>query len=197
MTTRKRRVWDRIGGEGGETTQAHAAFVAYLELGPRRTHEAARVKLGRRSGYIRTIEKWSTKHTWISRARAFDEVELDARLESRIFAREEFRQELVDELRPYRLELHRIALGLCSCEPVKGQHLRACALLATAARINALKHAIELAGVATVKKVELDHKLERREPDAVPAFDRELEQMTDAELDAVETALVEAKATLH
>ena len=42
--------WGRQPCEG---EQAYAAFLAYRDLGPRRTHEATRLRLGKRPGYLK------------------------------------------------------------------------------------------------------------------------------------------------
>ncbi len=62
--------WERQPGEGEE---AFAAFLAYRDLGPRRTHEATRVHLGKRPGYLKPIERWSTLRDWRLRACAWDD----------------------------------------------------------------------------------------------------------------------------
>ncbi len=61
--------WERQPREGEE---AYAAFLAYRDLGPRRTHEAARVHLGKRPGYLKPIERWSSLRDWRLRACAWD-----------------------------------------------------------------------------------------------------------------------------
>ena len=48
--------WERQPREG---EQAYAAFLAYRDLGPSRTHEATRKRLGKRPGYLKPIERWS------------------------------------------------------------------------------------------------------------------------------------------
>ena len=50
--------WDRQPREGEE---AYAAFLAYRDLGPRRTHEATRKRLGKPPGYLKPIERWSAR----------------------------------------------------------------------------------------------------------------------------------------
>ncbi len=62
--------WERQPREGEE---AFAAFLAYRDLGPRRTHEATRVHLGKRPGYLKPIERWSTLRGWRLRASAWDD----------------------------------------------------------------------------------------------------------------------------
>lgn len=65
--------WDR---QPGESDKAFAAFCAYRDLGPDRTHEKTREKLGKNSGYLRVLEAWSGRFRWMDRAAAFD-AELD------------------------------------------------------------------------------------------------------------------------
>jgi len=62
--------WERLSREG---ERAYAAFLAYRDLGPRRTHEAARVHLGKRPGYLKPIERWSALRDWRLRAGAWDD----------------------------------------------------------------------------------------------------------------------------
>ncbi len=61
--------WERQPREG---EQAYAAFLAYRDLGPGRTHEEARKSLGRRPGDLKPIERWSALRDWRSRACAWD-----------------------------------------------------------------------------------------------------------------------------
>ena len=61
--------WERQPREGAE---AYAAFLAYRDLGWRRTHEATRVQLGKRPGYLKPIERWSALREWRLRAKAWD-----------------------------------------------------------------------------------------------------------------------------
>ena len=53
--------WERQPREGEE---AYAAFLAYRDLGPSRTHEATRKRLGKRPGYLKPIERWSALRDW-------------------------------------------------------------------------------------------------------------------------------------
>src|SRR3954451_16993564 len=62
--------WERQPREGEE---AYAAFLAYRDHGPRRTFEATRVRLGKRPGYLKPIERWSARRDWRHRARAWDD----------------------------------------------------------------------------------------------------------------------------
>ncbi len=62
--------WERQPREG---EQAYAAFLAYRDLGPRRTHEATRKCLGKRPGDLKPIERWSARRDWRGRAGAWDD----------------------------------------------------------------------------------------------------------------------------
>ena len=62
--------WERQPREG---EAAYAAFLAYRDLGPRRTHEATRVRLGKRPGYLKPIERWSALRQWRERSCAWDD----------------------------------------------------------------------------------------------------------------------------
>ncbi|AYD87307.1 hypothetical protein SEA_VALENTINIPUFF_3 [Microbacterium phage ValentiniPuff] len=65
-----------------ETTQAYAAFIAYRDLGPRRSmREAARKyyddigpddPIDPKSGRIRNFERWSSRFKWVHRAEEWD-----------------------------------------------------------------------------------------------------------------------------
>src|SRR5918993_4015534 len=61
--------WERQPREG---EWAYAAFLAYRDLGPWRTLEATRIHLGKKPGYLRTIEGWSGGHDWRGRAGDWD-----------------------------------------------------------------------------------------------------------------------------
>src|SRR4051794_38120855 len=61
--------WERRPREG---ELAYAAFLAYRDLGPGRTHEATRICLGKRPGYIKLLERWSARRDWRWRAGAWD-----------------------------------------------------------------------------------------------------------------------------
>ena len=62
--------WGRQPREGEE---AYAAFLAYRDLGPSRTHEATRKHLGKRPGYLKPIERWSVLRHWRERSCAWDD----------------------------------------------------------------------------------------------------------------------------
>ena len=60
------------GMRPGETSKAFAAFCAYRDMGPERSHEIVREKVGKEPGYLRQIERWSDRYEWASRAAAYD-----------------------------------------------------------------------------------------------------------------------------
>jgi hypothetical protein len=82
--TTERRPWHR---QPGETDKAYLAFTIYRDLGPKRTLQTTREKLGKNSGYNRVLELWSSEHRWGERAAAYDahldEVRLNA-IEDRV-----------------------------------------------------------------------------------------------------------------
>lgn len=57
-----------------ESAPAYAAFAEYRELGPERSLEAVRLKVGKNP---RLIARWSSNWNWVERARAYD-AHLDA-----------------------------------------------------------------------------------------------------------------------
>jgi len=62
--------WERQPREG---ERAYAAFLAYRDLGPGRTHEATRQRLGKSPGYLKPIERWSASWDWRRRAGAWED----------------------------------------------------------------------------------------------------------------------------
>jgi hypothetical protein len=57
-----------------ETSRAYDVFCVYLELGPReRSLQKVCEELGKKSGYVRHLERWSSEHDWVDRAAAWDE----------------------------------------------------------------------------------------------------------------------------
>src|SRR4051794_38595149 len=61
--------WDR---QLGEPDKAWEAFVFYRDMGGTRSYEKVRQALGKGSGYVRQIEVWGTKWSWVERCYAFD-----------------------------------------------------------------------------------------------------------------------------
>lgn len=55
-----------------ESTKARAAFEEYCALGPERSLAKLAVKVGRSTGYVRQLERWSSEGQWVERAKQFD-----------------------------------------------------------------------------------------------------------------------------
>jgi hypothetical protein len=82
--TDERNPWDKLDPEGA---QAYIAFRAYLDMGPERTQDGTRKKLGKKSGYLRQIEEWASLYRWEERANAWDThlwAQIDAAKEERV-----------------------------------------------------------------------------------------------------------------
>ncbi len=62
----KLQAWDR---RAAESAQAFEAFVMYRDLGPSRGMAAVGSELGKS---IPLLERWSSRHEWVSRAAAYD-----------------------------------------------------------------------------------------------------------------------------
>lgn len=58
--------WDRRPDEGAK---AHAAFIAYRDLGTQRSLSAAAAEVGKTLGLLK---RWSAQHEWLARAAAWD-----------------------------------------------------------------------------------------------------------------------------
>lgn len=94
MTNETPALWDQRIDEG---SLAYIAFRAYLDLGPERTQDGARKKLGKKSGYLRQIQEWAAHYSWDERARAWDAhlwAQIDAAKEER--ARQVIQREMDD-----------------------------------------------------------------------------------------------------
>jgi len=63
-------IWERQPDEG---SKAYAAFCVYRDLGPDRSLEKTRQKLGKSAGYTRWMHTWSSKYDWVTRAQAYDD----------------------------------------------------------------------------------------------------------------------------
>ena len=62
--------WER---QEEETRKAFACFEMYRNMLPvERTMDKVRVSLGRRSGYLRLLERWAARFHWVRRAADFD-----------------------------------------------------------------------------------------------------------------------------
>lgn len=86
--------WERQAGEGDK---AWAAFVAFRDLGPRRTVVAALRSEGKNPGSLRRWEKWASQFHWRERARAWD-AEVDRRSrEAQVQAREDMARRHIEQ----------------------------------------------------------------------------------------------------
>src|SRR5438094_288699 len=68
----------RIDGEGDA---AGAAYHEYAELGPERSLESLRRKLGKKS--VRHLERWSSTFSWVDRCRQHDQAIVARREQAR------------------------------------------------------------------------------------------------------------------
>jgi hypothetical protein len=55
-----------------ETTRAQAAFLRYCGLGPQRSLSKLAEVLGKTPGYTRHLESWSSRYSWVRRAKEYD-----------------------------------------------------------------------------------------------------------------------------
>ncbi len=69
--TPRPKSWDRRVGT--ETPFGYNAFGEYLALGPARSLRALTRILGKKSGYVRQLERWSSDHDWQNRAADYDQ----------------------------------------------------------------------------------------------------------------------------
>jgi hypothetical protein len=63
-------LWER---QPNETLRAFGAFCIYRDLGADRSLSKVREKLGRRSGYDRQLQEWSSQYNWVYRVGKYDE----------------------------------------------------------------------------------------------------------------------------
>jgi hypothetical protein len=94
MTSDERLEWEKAPNETGP---AFAAFVAYRDLGVRRSIKKAvplvypeeALPITEDNAKVRTMKKWSSANSWVARANAFDEfVEQETRLDQQESVRE-------------------------------------------------------------------------------------------------------------
>lgn len=82
-----------------ESARAHAAKIAYVTMGPDRSLEKTRQRLGKSAaGYTRTLEEWSTRFDWQATARAWDDQQAAAAL---AHAADAYRRDLEDHRKRY------------------------------------------------------------------------------------------------
>ena len=63
-------IWERLPSE---SSKAYAAFCIYRDMGPERSIEKVQEKVGKKSGYLRHLYRWSSKYNWFERAKAYDD----------------------------------------------------------------------------------------------------------------------------
>lgn len=56
----------------GESNKAHAALLAYAELGPGRSLAKLAQEWGKSGSYVGQLERWSAQHHWQDRVAAYD-----------------------------------------------------------------------------------------------------------------------------
>lgn len=108
-------VWQR---QPNETAIAYKAFGVYRDMGAERSLSKVREKLGRKSGYERQLQEWSSQHSWVDRAAAYDrqlEERLTAEFEESLIARRRklLEQEVADAdalLQKFHEALERVQL---------------------------------------------------------------------------------------
>ena len=63
-------IWEK---QKDESNKAYHTFCIYRDLGPDRSLEKTRQKLGKSAGYTRWMHTWSSKYDWVTRAQAYDD----------------------------------------------------------------------------------------------------------------------------
>ena len=64
-----KRPWHR---QKGETQKSWEAFTAYLAMPVPRSMARLATALGKKSGYVRGLYRWSAQHDWVARITAYD-----------------------------------------------------------------------------------------------------------------------------
>lgn len=75
----------------GESSKAFQAFAAYRDLGPCRSLPKVCEALGKKQGYVKQLERWSSKYDWVARAAEWD-AEMDLRRTERRLLGENVRE---------------------------------------------------------------------------------------------------------
>lgn len=89
-----------------ETAKSYEAFCMYRDMGPTRTLERLREKIG---GSGRHLQTWSYTHNWIKRVEVYD---TDQEAIARQILEEENRESYREKLRKYRQENEEIGNAL-------------------------------------------------------------------------------------
>jgi len=63
-------IWEK---QKNESNKAYHIFCIYRDLGPDRSLDKTRQKLGKPAGYTRWMHTWSSKYDWVTRAQAYDD----------------------------------------------------------------------------------------------------------------------------
>lgn len=81
-----------------ESARAHAAKIAYVTMGPDRSLEKVRQKIGKNTSYTRQLAEWSSQYDWAATARAWDDQQAAAALAA---AGDAYRRDLEDHRKRY------------------------------------------------------------------------------------------------
>jgi hypothetical protein len=66
-----RYIWERLPDE---SERAYRAFSVYLEFGlGNRSFTKVLQKLGKKGSYIKQLQRWSSRHSWVARVTAYDQ----------------------------------------------------------------------------------------------------------------------------
>lgn len=145
---------DRIEGE---TSRAHAALVAYANLGPDRSLEKCRQSIGKtRAGYVTVLEGWSRTYHWQERVNAYDTLLAQQALEE---AADDYKARMIEHQRRYDdagQALYGVALELL--ESFRAE-LREGNIALTPAALTAIMRALETANALEAHALSLDRLL--------------------------------------
>jgi len=72
--------WQRLKGE---TDTAYHRFMTYLEMGHDRSISKVAEKLQKGNRYDNVLKRWSSKHNWVERVKAYDAAQYKKNLENR------------------------------------------------------------------------------------------------------------------
>lgn len=69
MNADGRQPWDR---RQDETPKNYQTFLAYRDMGVRRSLRSLSAQLNPKPGYVRVLNEWSSRYDWVDRASAWD-----------------------------------------------------------------------------------------------------------------------------
>jgi hypothetical protein len=101
-----------------------------------------------RPNYSKQLERWSSQHSWVARAKAYDTAELSEQLEERREVRERARQILVDATPELMDKLLAFARGEA---PKKSRNSD----VSHRVQLTAIKEALALSGIIAPKRIEI------------------------------------------